>query len=74
MDPTPFVVALEYVGVVAFAISGALLAEHKRMDIVGVVVFATVVSVGGGTIRDILLGQLPVFWIDRSDHSSSSAP
>ena len=64
MDPTPFVVALEYVGVVAFAISGALLAEHKRMDIIGVVVFATVVSVGGGTIRDIVLGQLPVFWID----------
>ena len=64
MDPTPFVVALEYLGVVAFAISGALLAEHKRMDLVGVVVFATVVSVGGGTIRDILLGQLPVFWID----------
>jgi uncharacterized membrane protein YeiH len=64
VDPTPFVVALEYVGVVAFAISGALLAEHKRMDLVGVVVFATVVSVGGGTIRDILLGQLPVFWID----------
>ena len=63
MDPTPFVVALEYVGVVAFAISGALLAEHKRMDLVGVVVFATVVSVGGGTIRDVLLGQLPVFWI-----------
>jgi uncharacterized membrane protein YeiH len=64
MDPAPFVVVLEYVGVVAFAISGALLAEHKRMDLVGVVVFATVVSVGGGTIRDVVLGQLPVFWID----------
>jgi len=64
VDPTPFVLVLEYLGVVAFAISGALLAEHKRMDLVGVVVFATVVSVGGGTIRDILLGQLPVFWID----------
>jgi uncharacterized membrane protein YeiH len=63
MDPTPFVVALEYLGVAAFAISGALLAEHKRMDIVGVVVFGALVSVGGGTIRDILLGQLPVFWI-----------
>ena len=50
-------------GMVAFAISAALLAGHKRMNVVGVVVFAVLVAVGGGTIRDVLLGDLSVFWI-----------
>lgn len=62
MELPPAVLILEYLGVAAFAVSGALLAVHKRMDIVGVIVFGTLVSVGGGTIRDVLLGQLPVFW------------
>lgn len=55
---------LEYSGVVAFAISGALLASRKRMDLVGVVGLGTIVAVGGGTTRDLLLGQ-PVFWVQN---------
>jgi uncharacterized membrane protein YeiH len=55
---------LQYAGTVAFAISGALLAVRKRMDIVGVVVLGVIVAVGGGTLRDLLLGDLPVFWVD----------
>lgn len=51
-------------GTVAFAISATLVAGHKRMNVVGVVVFAVLVAVGGGTLRDILLGALPVFWVD----------
>lgn len=54
---------MEYVGTVAFAISGAVAAGRKNMDIVGVVVLACMVSVGGGTVRDLLLGRTPVFWI-----------
>lgn len=54
---------LEYAGTIAFAISAALLAGRRRMNMVGVVVFAVLVSVGGGTTRDVLLGDLPVFWV-----------
>jgi uncharacterized membrane protein YeiH len=54
---------LEYAGTIAFAISAALLAGRRRMNIVGVVVFAVLVAVGGGTLRDILLGLLPVSWV-----------
>jgi uncharacterized membrane protein YeiH len=53
---------LEYLGVIAFAVSGAVAAGKKRMDLVGAVVLACVVSVGGGTLRDLLL-DVPVFWL-----------
>jgi uncharacterized membrane protein YeiH len=53
---------MEYAGTVAFAVSGAALAIVKRMDLVGVVVLGTMVSVGGGTLRDVLLEE-PVFWV-----------
>lgn len=55
--------ALEYLGTVAFAISGALLAGRKRMDFGGAVMLGVLVSVGGGTVRDLIVGNLPVFWI-----------
>lgn len=55
---------MEYGGVIAFAISGALVAGRKRMDIVGVVMLGSIVAVGGGTIRDVLVGDLPVFWVN----------
>ena len=59
-----FRVFLEYVGTVAFAISGAVAASKRRMDLIGAVVLAGVVAVGGGTMRDLLL-QRPVFWIEH---------
>lgn len=59
-----FRVLLEYVGTVAFAISGAVAASRKRMDLVGAVVLACLVAVGGGTARDLLLNQ-PVFWMEN---------
>lgn len=55
---------LQYAGTVAFAISGALVAGRKHMDVVGVVVLGTIVAVGGGTLRDVLVGSFPVFWVD----------
>lgn len=54
----------EYAGVIAFAISGALVAGRKHMDFVGVIFLGSVVAVGGGTLRDVLVGNLPVFWIE----------
>jgi uncharacterized membrane protein YeiH len=50
-------------GTAVFALSGALAAKKYRMDVFGVVVLASVTAVGGGSIRDALLGTTPVFWI-----------
>jgi uncharacterized membrane protein YeiH len=54
--------ALDWLGVIAFAITGALVASRKQMDVVGFVVLGTVTGIGGGTLRDVLLG-MPVFWV-----------
>ncbi len=57
------VVALEWFSVVVFAVTGALVASRKEMDIFGFVLLGTVTGIGGGTVRDVVLGQLPVFWV-----------
>lgn len=49
----------ELIGTVAFAISGAITGLKKKMDIFGVVILAVVTAVGGGAIRDIVLGNTP---------------
>lgn len=54
--------ALDYLGVFVFALSGALLASRKGMDLFGFIVLALMPAIGGGTIRDIAL-DVPVFWI-----------
>lgn len=54
---------LDWLGVLVFAVTGALVASRKQMDIVGFVVLGTVTGIGGGTLRDVLLGALPVFWV-----------
>ena len=48
-----------------FAVTGALVASRKQMDIVGFVWLGTVTGVGGGTLRDLLLGE-PVFWVSNA--------
>ena len=54
---------LEMTGTAAFAVSGALAASRKNMDIFGFCVLALMPAVGGGTIRDIIIDRVPVFWI-----------
>ena len=54
--------ALMYFGDAVFALSGALLAGRKKMDIVGFVLIGTITGIGGGTLRDLLLGR-SVWWI-----------
>lgn len=54
-----FTTAMEVVGTVAFAASGALLAMKKQMDLLGIIVLALITSVGGGIIRDLILGATP---------------
>lgn len=57
----PFV--LDLLGVAVFAVSGALAAGRRRLDLLGVVVLGAVTAVGGGTIRDLLLDRHPIFWL-----------
>jgi len=56
---------LELFGVAVFAISGALVAARKGMDVFGIVVIAVVTAIGGGTLRDVLLGRHPIFWFEN---------
>ncbi|RME63640.1 MAG: trimeric intracellular cation channel family protein [Alphaproteobacteria bacterium] len=63
MAAADILLALSWGGTAVFAVSGALMAMRKRMDLVGVVFLATVTGVGGGTLRDILLGAVPVAWV-----------
>ncbi|MCU1717063.1 trimeric intracellular cation channel family protein [Pseudomonas sp. 5P_3.1_Bac2] len=53
-------------GVAVFAVTGALMAGRKSMDLFGVMVIATVTALGGGTLRDLILDNHPVSWI-RND-------
>lgn len=56
-----FITIVEFIGTIAFAMSGALRAIEKEMDYYGIVVFGITTSVGGGIIRDILINkELPV--------------
>ncbi len=50
-------------GTAIFAISGVLLAGRLKMDPFGVIVLASVTAIGGGSIRDMMLGSTPIFWI-----------
>lgn len=59
---------LDIIGTMAFAISGALTAMKKKLDPFGVFIIAFVTAVGGGTLRDILIGHTPVGWMQNLDY------
>jgi uncharacterized membrane protein YeiH len=52
----------EIIGIAVFALTGALVALRRNLDVLGFILLATVTGVGGGTLRDLLLGR-PVFWV-----------
>ena len=58
------ITALDYAGVSLFAATGALAASRKQLDIIGFLFLAAVTGIGGGTIRDLVLG-VPVFWVGQ---------
>ena len=60
--------ALDLIGTAIFAITGALAAGRKRMDVFGVVVLGCVTALGGGTLRDVILGNYPVFWVSDTTY------
>lgn len=57
-----YILILDILGVIAFSISGVLTSLRKRMDAFGILIIAFVTSVGGGTLRDVLLG-VPIMWM-----------
>ena len=59
---------LDFFGVAVFAISGALTAGHKKLDIFGVMVVALLTCLGGGTLRDLILDAHPVVWIENTNY------
>jgi uncharacterized membrane protein YeiH len=60
-----FVLTLDFLGTAVFAVTGALVASRKQMDIIGFMLLAVVTGVGGGSVRDTMLGALPVFWVGQ---------
>ncbi|MDG5492965.1 trimeric intracellular cation channel family protein [Psychroserpens sp. SPM9] len=58
-----FFQVIDILGTIAFAISGVLVALNKRMDPFGVLIIAFVTAVGGGTLRDVMIGIHPVSWM-----------
>ena len=59
---------LDLIGIGVFAVSGALAAGRKRLDLLGVFVLASVTAIGGGTLRDLLLDRRPLFWLSDATY------
>ncbi len=60
--------ALDTIGTLVFAMSGALTAIYKKLDLFGVYCIAFVTALGGGTLRDVLIGRTPVGWMQNTDY------
>ncbi|HEY5094443.1 MAG TPA: trimeric intracellular cation channel family protein [Candidatus Eremiobacteraceae bacterium] len=63
MSLDPLITVVSVLGLAAFTVSGVIEAKRKEMDLVGAAAVAFITAVGGGTVRDILLGRYPIFWI-----------
>ncbi len=57
---------LDILGTIAFVISGALSAMNRKLDLFGIFIIAFVTAIGGGTVRDILVGNTPVSWMQNT--------
>lgn len=59
------IIFLDWFGLCVFAVTGALVASRKQMDIVGFAMLGSVTGIGGGTFRDVILGIQPIFWVKQ---------
>ncbi|CCJ77345.1 trimeric intracellular cation channel family protein [Cronobacter muytjensii] len=59
---------LYLIGITAEAMTGALAAGRRRMDTFGVIIIATATALGGGSVRDILLGHYPLGWVKHPEY------
>ncbi|MBS6017065.1 MAG: TRIC cation channel family protein, partial [Haemophilus parainfluenzae] len=59
---------LYIIGITAEGITGALAAGREKMDIFGVIIIACVTAIGGGSVRDVLLGHYPLGWVKHPEY------
>lgn len=59
-----FIFVVEIIGTIAFAISGAMVAIKNKLDLLGIIILGCVTACGGGMLRDIILGQIPMLFSD----------
>src|SRR5690606_7118472 len=67
MSIQALIALLDHASVLVFALTGALVASRAQLDLVGFVFLATLTGIGGGTLRDLVLGRAPVFWVERPE-------
>lgn len=67
-----FLLFLDYCGVAVFAATGALAASRKQLDIIGFIFLGVLTGIGGGTIRDVILGATPVFWVKEPGYLTAA--
>ncbi|MFB0946330.1 MAG: TRIC cation channel family protein, partial [Spirosomataceae bacterium] len=67
-----WIYVFDILGTLVFAISGVLTAMDKKFDVVGTIIIGMVTAVGGGTLRDLLIGQTPVAWMMSNDYLITS--
>ncbi|TDH25239.1 trimeric intracellular cation channel family protein [Segetibacter sp. 3557_3] len=60
---------IDVLGTVLFAISGVFAAMQKRLDVFGILIIAFITAIGGGTLRDMMIGDFPVSWIRNINYS-----
>ncbi len=63
MFNTGFLYIIEILGIFSFAVSGAFFAMEKKLDPFGLIIISFVTAIGGGTLRDVMIGNLPVGWL-----------
>lgn len=63
-----WIYALDLFGTFVFAISGVLVAIDKRFDLVGSIIIGMVTAIGGGSLRDVLIGETPVGWMKDTNY------
>lgn len=63
VSPATLLYFLDMIGIIACAVAGTLLAQHKGFDISGCILISMVNAIGGGTLRDMALDRHPLFWM-----------
>ena len=60
---------IDILGTAAFSMSGVIAAMEKKLDFFGIFVIAFITAIGGGTVRDVIIGDLPVNWMRTGNYS-----
>jgi uncharacterized membrane protein YeiH len=63
----------EYLGVLVFALSGSIMAARKNMDFYGIIILAILTALGGGLIRDVMIGRIPPLMLSQGSYLAVAA-